>query len=164
MKALSCLILLLVTVMLPCSAKNPSGGEDNPVREDNRWCPMEMPANYAEGGSKGLLRDLYTQLYHTAPASQECVSGRAIVEFYVTKEGDIDANSIKLIRNKSVPQDYLDAAIEAIKHLGKFEPAARFDSAEQKWETLRVKFILPVIYPIPDHVDLSAVRDGGQVQ
>lgn len=121
-------------------------------------------AHYADGGDKGFVRDLYSQLYNTAPVSDECVKGCAVVSLAVTNEGNVDPSSIKVLRNSFVPQDYLDAAIEAIKHLGKFEPAARFDSAEQKWETLRVRFILPVIYPIPDHVDLSAVRDGGQVQ
>ena len=75
--------------------------------------------------------------------TQECVKGRADVSFTISKDGTIKANSIKIIRNLSVPDDYMNVAIEAIKGLGKFEPG-KFNG-----ETKNVNYLLPIIYPIP---------------
>ena len=103
----------------------------------------EQQAYYLNGGDKGLLNDLYTILLKTAPVSQECIKARAVVRFCVSENGIIDSNSIKIVRNKSVPEDYMNTAIEAIKKLGKFEPAKMNDIPKKVW------YNLPIIYPIP---------------
>jgi len=79
----------------------------------------------------------------TAPV-QDSVSRRAVVRFAIDKHGLIDHNSIKVIRNRSsVADDYMNAAIEAIKHLGKFEPG------KLNGTPVSVRYDLPIIYPIP---------------
>lgn len=103
----------------------------------------DLPAHYLNGGDEGLLSDLYTIILETAPVTQDSVKGRAAVRFIISKDGQVDINSIKVIRNRSVPDDYLKAAIEAIKKLGKFEPAKRYG------KPLKMTYIIPVIYPIP---------------
>lgn len=90
-----------------------------------------------------MLNDLYTTLFKTAPVSQDGVVGRAVVSFSIGKDSIIDPNSIKVERNRSVPQEYMDAAIEAIKKLGKFEPG------KMNGTPLRVTYYLPIIYPLP---------------
>ena len=104
--------------------------------------PEQIPY-YINGGGEGLLNDLYTAMLKTAPVTQDCVKGRALVKFIVSEDGIIDPNSIEILRNKSVPEDYMKAAIEAIKKLGKFEPG------KMNGTPIKVWFNLPVIYPIP---------------
>lgn len=103
----------------------------------------DLPAHYLHGGEKGLFSDLYTFILEAAPVTQECVKGRAIVSFFISKDGQIDPSSIKVIRNRSVPDDYLKAAIEAIKKLGTFNPG------KMNGTPVRVTYTLPIIYPVP---------------
>lgn len=103
---------------------------------------------YLNGGDKGLYNDLYTTLSKTAPVVQDSVNGRAAVDFVISKDGQIDINSIRVMRNRSVPDDYLKAAIEAIKGLGKFEPG------KMNGIPIKVTYTIPVIYPVPsDFID-----------
>lgn len=113
------------------------------VDESKIFFTPEQTAYYLNGGSKGLLKDLYTAILKTAPVTQDCVKGRAIVKFRVLEDGIIDPNSIEILRNKSVPEDYMEAAIEAIKKLGKFEPGKMKGTPIITWLNL------PIIYPIP---------------
>ena len=113
------------------------------VDESKIFFEPEQPAYYLNGGSKGLLKDLYTEILKTTPVTQDCVKGRALVKFTVLEDGIIDPNSIKILSNKSVPEDYMKAAIEAIKKLGKFEPGKMNGTPLKTW------FNLPIIYPIP---------------
>lgn len=107
------------------------------------YTSVDIPPHYLNGGDKGLLSDLYTIISETAPVSQESVKGRAVVRFSVSKDGQIDTSSIKVIRNRSVPDDYLKAAIEAIKNLGKFEPGKQLGTPK------RVTYTIPIVYPVP---------------
>ena len=113
------------------------------VDESEIFFEPEQSPYYLNGGHKGLLNDLYTTLLKTAPVIQDCVKGRALVKFSVSEDGIIDPDSIKILSNKSVPEDYLDAAVEAIKNLGRFEPGKMNGTPKKVW------FNLPVIYPIP---------------
>ncbi len=114
-------------------------GED----DEKIWFEPEEPAYYLNGGHEGLMNDLYSTILKTATPQQEEVAGRAIVRFDISKEGQIVPSSIKVIRNMSVPEDYLDSAIEAIKSLRKFEPG-KMNGIPKK-----VAMTLPIIYPIP---------------
>lgn len=90
-----------------------------------------------------MLNDLYATISETAPTTQECVKGRAVVRFDISEYGQVDSTSIKVIRNQSVPDDYLIVAIDAIKKLGKFEPG-KMNGIPKK-----VTWDLPIIYPVP---------------
>lgn len=90
-----------------------------------------------------MQADLYSTLSKTAPATQDCVKGRAVVSFIIKKDGSIDPGSIKVVRNKSVPADYIAAAIEAIKGLGKFEPG------KMNGTPANVTWNQPIAYPVP---------------
>lgn len=103
----------------------------------------DLPPKYLHGGDEGLWRDLYTAILETAPVTQDSVKGRAAVRFIISEEGQIDPATITVIRNRSVPDDYLNAAIEAIKKLGKFEPGKQLGTPK------RVAYTVPVLYPVP---------------
>ena len=122
--------------------KQDSTSQDKIVESEIFYEPEQQPY-YLNGDTKGLLKDLYTIISETAPVTQECVKGRAVIRFDISKDGQIVANSIKVLRNRSVPDDYLKATIEAIKKLGKFEPG-KMNGIPKK-----VAWNLPIIYPVP---------------
>ncbi|MDO5396194.1 MAG: energy transducer TonB, partial [Bacteroidales bacterium] len=102
---------------------------------------------YLNGGGDGLLNDLYTALSRIAPLTQDSIQGKSMFSFAITKDGSVDPNSIKLWRNRSVPEEYINAAIEAIKSLGKFEPG------KLNGIPVKVTYNICIKYPIPlDHI------------
>ncbi|MBD5223911.1 MAG: hypothetical protein HDS71_07705 [Bacteroidales bacterium] len=151
MKTIFCYLILLCVTLLNTSCNthkhtsisNNNVDESNNADESEIFFEPEQPAYYLNGGSKGLLNDLYTAMLKTAPVTQDCVKCRAVVKFRILEDGIIDPNSIEILSNKSVPEDYMEAAIEAIKKLGKFEPGKMNGTPKKVW------FNLPVIYPIP---------------
>ena len=149
MKYVFFIVLVLCVTLLPtsCNAhKHTSTIQDNGNESKIFYEPEQTP-HYLNGGDKGLLSDFYTILSKTAPVTQDAVKGRAVVTFTVSKEGSIDPNSIQILRNRSVPADYMNAAIEAIKALGKFEPG------RMNGVPLNVRLNLPVICPVPlEHI------------
>lgn len=104
--------------------------------------PHQYPY-YLNGGEDGFMNDLYTALSKTVPLSQDSIKGRAAFSFYISKDGIIDPNSIELVRNWSFPEDYINAAVEAIKGLGRFEPG------KLEGVPVRVSYTVPIKYPIP---------------
>lgn len=137
------ILLCAALVLMSCNAQKQAPVSQENVGESFVFSYPYVFPYYLNGGEQGLQSDFYSALAKTAPVTQECVKGRAVVSFAVSKDGNIDPNSIKLVRNKSVPEDYIKAAIEAIKGLGKFEPG-KMDGQPKK-----VSLSLPVIYPVP---------------
>lgn len=141
-----CYFMIFMCIALSqtsCNTHKRASTLHNKVDESEIFYEPEQQPYYLHGGTEGLMSDLYATLLKTAPVTQECVAGRAVVRFDISKEGKIDPNSIKVIRNRSVPEDYLEAAIEAIKDLGKFEPG-KMNGTPQK-----VSWNLPIVYPVP---------------
>lgn len=145
MKTIFCFITLFCVALLsiPCSAHKPDSTLRDSVNESGILFQPEQKPYYLRGGNQGLLDDLYTAILKTMPVRPDSVSGRAFVSFKITKQGMIDQNSIKVIRNRSVPDDYMNAAIEAIKSLGKFEPG------KLSGTPVNVTYTISVIYPVP---------------
>ena len=104
---------------------------------------VEKRAEYIKGGDKGLLSDLYSNLSSAMPSQSDNINGRCIFKFVISKDGTIDTETIELVRNSSLPEEYINAAKEAIKKLGKFEPGKMNGTPVRTW------FTLPVIYPLP---------------
>ena len=122
--------------------KQDSTSHDN-VNEPVVLVNPHMNPYYLNGGHKGLNNDLYAILLKTAPVSQDSVKGHAVVSFIISEDGQIDHNTITVDRNRSVPDDYLKAAIEAVKKLGKFEPGKLNGTPK------RVRYIIRIDYPVP---------------
>ncbi len=149
-------ILLLGILLLQssCNTHKLASTLNEKVDDSAIWDTPERQPNYLNGGMSGLLNDLYSTLLETAPISQECIKGRAVVKFKITEEGIIDSNSITILRNNNVPEDYLEAAIDAIKNLGNFEPGA------MNGKPMKVWYNLPIIYPVPlDKIKAEEPRD-----
>lgn len=146
MKILFCFMILswVALMQTSCTTHKHAPTLHDKEYESNIFSdPYYQYPYYLNGGDEGLMNDLYTALLKTAPATQECDSARAYVSFSISKEGLIDPNSIKIMRNRSVPDDYMNAAIEAIKGLGKFEPG------KMNGIPKTITYNLPVIYPVP---------------
>ncbi len=145
MKSISFCLILLCFALLPLSCKTNKHApiSDTNVIKSEIWVDPCQKPYYLNGGDEGLLNDLYSAMLKIAPVAQECIQGRAAVSFTISEDGVIDPNSIELIRNRSVPEDYIDAAIQAIKSLGKFEPG-KLNNTPKK-----VRYTVPIIYPIP---------------
>lgn len=139
-----CLALLCVALLeTSCNTHKLASTSNTNVDEPKIFYEPEQDPYYLRGGNEGLLNDLYTILLKTAPVTHECIKARAVVEFSLSEAGIIAPNSITIVRNKSVPADYMTAAIEAIKKLGKFEPG------KLNGTPVKVTLTLPIIYPIP---------------
>lgn len=145
MKTIFCYLTLLCVALMQtsCNTHKNTSASQNSIAELGVFSEPEQQPYYLHGDTKGLLKDLYTTISETAPVTQECVKGRAVVRFDISKGGKIDANSIKVIVNRSVPDDYLKAPIEAIKKLGEFEPG-KMNGIPKK-----VAWNLPIVYPVP---------------
>ncbi|MDE6019108.1 MAG: hypothetical protein K2G85_09885 [Muribaculaceae bacterium] len=111
---------------------------------------VEEVSVYLNDGNEGLKRDLYRNLSNAYLPHSDSIKGKCFFSFVITEEGDIDVKTIKMLRKTpSLPDEYVNAAEEAIKHLGKFTPSKRFNYEEQKWKPLRAYFNICVIFPIP---------------
>ena len=123
------LFFLLLFVSFNTQTTNATTVEEKPV--------------YINGGDKGLLRDLYSNLSSPISSQSDSINGRCVFKFAISKDGTIDTETIELVRNTSLPEEYVNAAKEAIKKLGKFEPGKMNGTPKKVW------FNLPVIYPFP---------------
>ncbi len=143
-----CLAILSIAMLqTSCNTHSHTSTSQDKIDESGVFYEPEQQPYYLHGDTKGLLNDLYTIISETAPATQECVKGRAVIRFDISKDGQIDTNSIKVVINRSVPDDYLKAAIDAIKKLGKFEPG-KMNGIPQK-----ATWNLPIVYPVPpEHI------------
>ena len=152
MKGLFYYIALMCVVLIQTSgnAHRHTSTLSNNIDESEIFSDPEQQPYYINGGDKGLLNDLYTTLFKTTSVTQDSIKSRAVVSFKISEDGQLDSNSIKVVRNKSVPDDYLKAAIEAIKNLGKFEPG------KMNGTPIRVTLYLHILYPIPiEHIKTS---------
>ena len=139
----SLILQFVVLVPISCNANEPTGTSNGNVNESVVFGNPHVLPVYINGGEDGLFNDLYSVLMNTAPVGQENIQGRAVVSFVISEEGVIDPNSIRVIKNKDVPDDYMNAAIEAIKSLGKFEPGKMNGTPKN------VRYSIPVKYPVP---------------
>ena len=133
---------------VPITFKEPGAifirGDENKfnTQTTNATTVEEIPV-YINGGDKGLLRDLYSNLSSATSSQSDSIKGRCIFKFVISKDGTIETETIELVRNTSLPEEYVNAAKEAIKKLGKFEPG------KMNGTPIKVWFNQPVIYPIP---------------
>lgn len=136
------ILLFVASFTISCSKQNASSFQRK-VEEPQLLVEIESPPLYLNGSDDGLMSDIYAAILKTVPVTQDSVSGWAAIRFNITEQGLIDPNSIEVLRNRSVPDDYLNAAIEAIKGLGKFMPGKVLG------EPLTVGYMVPILYPVP---------------
>ena len=76
------LFFLLLFVSLNTQTTNATTVEEKPV--------------YINGGDDGLLRDLYSNISTVSLSQSDCIKGRCIFTFAISKDGIIDIETIKL--------------------------------------------------------------------
>ena len=148
MKNLFYIIILLYVALLltSCSTHEDITTLQNKVNELKIFENPEQPAEYLNGGNLGFRNEIYSKLIKIAPVTQDSISGRALVRFDISEEGLIVPDSIKVIKNPNVPEDYLDAAIEVIKGLGRFNPGKLNGIPHKTTWALSIRYPVPLEY------------------
>ena len=110
--------------------------EKKPEREEVFRAVEQMPQ--FPGGDGELMKFLRDNIVYPAMAQENNVQGKVIVQFVVTKTGDI--GEVKVV--KSVDRDLDNEAVRLVKKLPKFIPGRMNGQAVNVWYTLPVQFKL----------------------
>ena len=110
--------------------------EKKPEKEEVFRSVEQMPQY--PGGDAELMKYLSSHIQYPAMAIENNVQGRVIVQFVVTKTGDI--GEVKVV--KSVDRDLDNEAVRLVKKLPKFIPGRMNGQAVNVWYTLPVQFKL----------------------
>lgn len=113
------------------------------------------------GGDAALMQLLTDNIVYPEISPIFKVRGRCVVNFLVTKTGDID--TIKVEQSLFRPFD--EAVISAVKRLPKFKPATKNGEPVDVWYTLPVTFRAPLSDPMekrnrPDPTDPRNIDPG----
>ncbi|MBQ8500856.1 MAG: TonB family protein [Bacteroides sp.] len=115
------------------------------IKTKNRFAPdeevfdvVEQMPDYPNGGMKGLMEYLHKQIKYPKEAVDKKVEGRVLVQFIVSKEGDIVEP--KILRSVDA---LLDAeALRVINNLPKWKPGM------QKGKPVAVRFTVPITFKL----------------
>lgn len=110
--------------------------EKKPEKEEVFRAVEQMPQ--FPGGDTELMKFLRDNIVYPAMAQENNVQGKVIVQFVVTKTGDI--GEVKVV--KSVDRDLDNEAVRLVKKLPKFIPGRMNGQAVNVWYTLPVQFKL----------------------
>ena len=110
--------------------------EKKPEKEEVFRAVEQMPQ--FPGGDAELMKFLRDNIVYPAMAQENNVQGKVIVQFVVTKTGDI--GEVKVV--KSVDRDLDNEAVRLVKKLPKFFPGRMNGQAVNVWYTLPVQFKL----------------------
>ena len=110
--------------------------EKKPEKEEVCRAGEQMPQ--FPGGDGELMKFLRDNIVYPAMAQENNVQGKVIVQFVVTKTGDI--GEVKVV--KSVDRDLDNEAVRLVKKLPKFIPGRMNGQAVNVWYTLPVQFKL----------------------
>ena len=110
--------------------------EKKPEKEEVFRAVEQMPQ--FPGGDAELMKFLRDNIVYPAMAQENNVQGKVIVQFVVTKTGDI--GEVKVV--KSVDRDLDNEAIRVCKKLPKFIPGKQNGQPVNVWYTLPVTFKL----------------------
>lgn len=149
---------ILLTFSLICGIPGTSAAHAG-TEEPEQKQTQSGPPVYKNGGDSGMLRDLARNI--AFPVTDKPLSGRLVMKFPIDYDGKIVHDSIKVVRNLSdLPQEYIDAAVRAIKMLGDFTPPQKagkevYDKSGRLvtyicWMTVPVNFVAPKEQPKMD--------------
>lgn len=105
--------------------------------EDEIYVNVEERAQFP-GGEAALYKYLANNIRYPEIARQNDIQGRVVVQFVVSKSGDI--GSVKVVRGKD--HDLDREAIRVVKSMPKFIPAKVDGKPVSSWYTLPVNFKL----------------------
>jgi len=105
--------------------------------EDHVFTVVEQKPQFP-GGDAALLKYLSEHIRYPAMAAENGVQGRVVVQFVVTKTGNV--GEVKVIRSKDPDLD--KEAVRVVKSLPKFVPGKMNGHAVNVWYTVPVTFKL----------------------
>lgn len=111
--------------------------EEDPV-DDNRIFDVAEQKPLFPGGEKALLDYVKKHIRYPKTAEADNVQGRVIVQFVVTKTGEI--GEVKVVRGKHPDLD--KEAVRIVKTLPKFIPGKMNGKEVNVWYTLPIQFRL----------------------
>lgn len=127
--------LMTLLVMLACMS---ASAQDMGIGET---CPPQFP-----GGDAVLISFLNENIKYPPKAAQDKVEGKVIVQFLVTKTGEI--GEVKVLR--SVREDLDEEAVRVVKMMPDFQPGKQDGETVDLWYTVPISFkLLEETEPIP---------------
>ena len=105
------------------------------------YTKVEKMAEYI-GGKEALVHDIKNNLVYPQKAKEEMIEGRVFVKFVVKKDGSTCCYSVV----RSSDSVFEQAALQAVKKLGKWEPARKNGKPVNSY------FMLPVTFRLKDVV------------
>ena len=114
----------------------PKKEEKKPEKEEVFKSVEQMPT--FPGGDAALMKWLSSHIQYPTMAQENNVQGRVVVQFVVTKTGQV--GEVKVVR--SVDKDLDREAVRVCKSLPKFVPGRQNGQAVNVWYTLPVTFKL----------------------
>ena len=112
--------------------------DEKPKEEETKVFDVVEQMPQFPGGDAELMKFLRDNIVYPAMAQENNVQGKVIVQFVVTKTGDI--GEVKVV--KSVDRDLDNEAVRLVKKLPKFIPGRMNGQAVNVWYTLPVQFKL----------------------
>ena len=91
-----------------------------------------------QGGEAALMKYIADHLRYPTMAAENNIQGRVVVQFVVTKTGDI--GEVKVVRSRDVDLD--KEAVRVVKSLPKFIPGRMNGQPVNVWYTLPINFKL----------------------
>lgn len=124
------MISLLLTLTL-CSSNALT--QDFSTNNDKVYTAVEQMPQFPGGDSK-LMKYISENIKY--PETDECVDGQVIVQFVVTKTGEV--RDVKVVRHLHPMFD--EEAVRVVKSLPKFIPGRKNGVPVNVWYTLPVRF------------------------
>lgn len=106
--------------------------------DDNKVFDIVEQKPQFPGGEAALLKYVADHIRYPAMAQENNIQGRVVVQFVVTKTGDI--GEVKVVRSKDPDLD--KEAVRVVKTLPKFVPGKMNGHAVNVWYTLPIQFKL----------------------
>ncbi|MCM1051877.1 MAG: energy transducer TonB [Paenibacillus sp.] len=106
--------------------------------DDNRVFDVVEQKPQFPGGEAALLKYVSEHIRYPAMAQENNIQGRVVVQFVVTKTGDV--GEVKVVRGKDPDLD--KEAVRVVKSLPKFVPGKMNGHAVNVWYTLPIQFKL----------------------
>ena len=108
-----------------------------PLEDDKVFEVVEQKPQFP-GGEAALLKWVSEHIRYPAMAQENNIQGRVIVQFVVTKTGDV--GEVKVVRGKDPDLD--KEAMRVVKSLPKFVPGKMNGHSVNVWYTLPISFKL----------------------
>lgn len=134
---------------------------ESPVQipTDNRVYKSPDEDPQFPGGSDTLMKLIGNRIKYPIAAQKNGIQGRVVVQFVVTKTGEID--NVRVVRGKDPDLD--KEAVRVVKTLPRFKPGLINGQPVNVWYTLPITFKLNEPQPAPATEQKEPVNTSGEI-